>query len=181
MPDPIKHIPIIAMTGNVLPQQVKSFLDAGMNDHVGKPIERAKLCNNVRRWLPKSKVIAVRAGPTSPNLDRTKFDEFVDLLGAAKAERIVEKFLDDLTEAFKFDCAFAEAQKAAHALVNCAGVLGLENLVAACRAVASVSPDHADGQRAAMEDIRGEQAAARRTLLDHLLPNLREMALRRTG
>ena len=62
MPDPIKDIPIIAMTGNVLPQQVKSFLDAGMNDHVGKPIERAKLYNNVRRWLPKSKVLRSATG-----------------------------------------------------------------------------------------------------------------------
>ena len=52
LPSPIRDIPIIAMTGNVLPQQVRSFLEAGMNDHVGKPIERAKLYNNVRRWLP---------------------------------------------------------------------------------------------------------------------------------
>ncbi len=50
----IKDIPIIAMTGNVLPQQVRSFLDAGMNDHVGKPIERAKLYSSVRRWLAKN-------------------------------------------------------------------------------------------------------------------------------
>ena len=50
--DPDQDVPIIAMTGNVLPHQVKSFLDAGMNDHVGKPIERAKLYDNVRRWLP---------------------------------------------------------------------------------------------------------------------------------
>ena len=53
LPHPYKDIPIIAMTGNVLPQQVRSFLDAGMNDHVGKPIERAKLYSSVRRWIPK--------------------------------------------------------------------------------------------------------------------------------
>ena len=36
LPRPIRDVPIIAMTGNVLPEQVKSFLEAGMNDHVGK-------------------------------------------------------------------------------------------------------------------------------------------------
>jgi hypothetical protein len=25
-----------------------------MNDHVGKPIERAKLYSSVRRWIPRS-------------------------------------------------------------------------------------------------------------------------------
>jgi PAS domain S-box-containing protein len=54
LPDSFKNIPIIAMTGNVLPQQVRSFLEAGMNDHVGKPIERAKLYSSVRRWISKS-------------------------------------------------------------------------------------------------------------------------------
>jgi CheY-like chemotaxis protein len=54
LPDSLRNIPIIAMTGNVLPQQVRSFLDAGMNDHVGKPIERAKLYSSVRRWLPRN-------------------------------------------------------------------------------------------------------------------------------
>jgi PAS domain S-box-containing protein len=51
LPNAVKDIPIIAMTGNVLPQQVRSFLDAGMNDHIGKPFDGAKLCNSVRRWL----------------------------------------------------------------------------------------------------------------------------------
>jgi CheY-like chemotaxis protein len=52
--DPPKNIPIIAMTGNVLPQQVLSFLAAGMNDHVGKPIERGKLYSSVRRWTSRT-------------------------------------------------------------------------------------------------------------------------------
>jgi CheY-like chemotaxis protein len=50
--DPVGQIPIIAMTGNVLPHQVRSFLDAGMNDHVGKPIDRTELYKTVRNWLP---------------------------------------------------------------------------------------------------------------------------------
>jgi PAS domain S-box-containing protein len=52
----VKDVPIIAMTGHVMPQQVKSLLDAGMNDHVAKPIERVKLYSSVRRWINKNEV-----------------------------------------------------------------------------------------------------------------------------
>jgi PAS domain S-box-containing protein len=56
LPAPIKDIPIIAMTGHVMPQQVQSLLAAGMNDHVAKPIERVKLYSSVRRWINKNEV-----------------------------------------------------------------------------------------------------------------------------
>jgi CheY-like chemotaxis protein len=178
MPYPIRDIPIVAMTGNVLPQQVRSYLDAGMNDHIGKPIERAQLYNNVRRWLPKARDVRVQLGPSSLNFDKPKLEELVDVVGAEKAKRIATKFLSDLTEAFKFKCTLAEAQQEAHALINCAGVLGLQNLVTACRAVEFVSPEDADRGLAAVEEVRREQSAARQTLSSHLLPRLRQMALR---
>ena len=178
MPYPIRDIPIVAMTGNVLPQQVRSYLDAGMNDHIGKPIERAQLYNNVRRWLPKAKDVRVQLGPSSLNFDKPKLEELIDVVGAEKAKRIATKFLSDLTQAFKFKCTLAEAQQEAHALINCAGVLGLQNLVTACRAVEFVSPEDADHGLAAVEEARREQSAARQTLSSHLLPKLRQMALR---
>jgi signal transduction histidine kinase/FixJ family two-component response regulator len=57
LPDSNRHIPIIAMTGNVLPEQVRGFLAAGMNGHIGKPIERAALYSKVQRWLPKLEAV----------------------------------------------------------------------------------------------------------------------------
>ena len=181
MPHAIRDIPIVAMTGNVLPQQVRSYLDAGMNDHIGKPIERAQLYNSVRRWLPKAKDPRVQLGPSSLSFDKPKLEEFVDVIGAEKAKRIATKFLGDLTEAFKPKCTLAEAQQEAHALVNCAGVFGLQNLVTACRAVEFVSPDDADHGLVAVEEVRREQSAARQTLSSHVLPKLRQMALTPTG
>ena len=42
--------PIIAMTANVLPDQVRKCIDAGMNDHIGKPISPARLLEAISRW-----------------------------------------------------------------------------------------------------------------------------------
>jgi PAS domain S-box-containing protein len=42
--------PIVAMTANVLPEQVAKCLAAGMDDHVGKPIDAHRLLQAVVRW-----------------------------------------------------------------------------------------------------------------------------------
>jgi PAS domain S-box-containing protein len=42
--------PIIAMTANVLPEQVARCLDAGMDDHLGKPINIHALLEALDRW-----------------------------------------------------------------------------------------------------------------------------------
>ena len=42
--------PIIAMTANVLPEQVETCLAAGMDDHLGKPISPAALLAVLSRW-----------------------------------------------------------------------------------------------------------------------------------
>jgi CheY-like chemotaxis protein len=36
-------VPIIAMTANVMAEQVREFLAVGMNGHVAKPIKQAEL------------------------------------------------------------------------------------------------------------------------------------------
>jgi CheY-like chemotaxis protein len=46
--------PIIAMTANVLPDQVATCLAAGMDDHLGKPISPSKLLEAVARWSGRS-------------------------------------------------------------------------------------------------------------------------------
>ena len=51
---PSRRVPIIAMTANVLPEQVQDFLAAGMNDHIAKPFKRAELYGTINRWLPEA-------------------------------------------------------------------------------------------------------------------------------
>ncbi|AYV47302.1 hybrid sensor histidine kinase/response regulator [Caulobacter flavus] len=42
--------PIVAMTANVLPDQIATCMAAGMDDHLGKPISPGKLLEAVARW-----------------------------------------------------------------------------------------------------------------------------------
>ena len=42
--------PIIAMTANVLPEQVARCREAGMDDHLGKPINLPQLLAALDRW-----------------------------------------------------------------------------------------------------------------------------------
>lgn len=50
LPGAVARVPIVAMTANAMAEDVKQTLDAGMNDHVPKPIEKAALLRAVARW-----------------------------------------------------------------------------------------------------------------------------------
>jgi len=47
-----RDLPIIAMTANVMAGDRETCLEAGMNDHLAKPIEPDKLFEVLRRWIP---------------------------------------------------------------------------------------------------------------------------------
>jgi CheY-like chemotaxis protein len=161
LPGPASRIPIIALSGNVLPQQVRSFLEAGMNDHIGKPIERAKLYETVWRWLGASSKTAehVNESHDPGRFDRARFDELVQVLGAAKAESMANRFADQLSSSFKSTPDVSRQE--AHALINGAGVLGFGGLVDLCREI-ELAPKSAERELGARLT---EMRAARKSVL----------------
>jgi CheY-like chemotaxis protein len=44
-----QRLPIIAMTANVFKDDVQEVLDAGMNGHIGKPIDLKHILDTIRK------------------------------------------------------------------------------------------------------------------------------------
>jgi CheY-like chemotaxis protein len=126
MGSPVKEIPIVAMTGNVLPQQIKSFLEAGMNDHVGKPIMRASLYHTLWRWLPRDAAPDRDTAPASPHLNRAQLEAFIGTVGSDRVEKTLRVFERQLRDSFNSD--LMTSRREAHDLINAAGLLGFETL-----------------------------------------------------
>jgi len=101
----------------------------------------------------------------------------VRVLGADKAERIADKFLKNLTRAFK--STFAETRREAHGLINIAGMLGLSGLVRACRLIAEFAPSQGRERGGkALRELQQAQLIARETIARQLLPKLRRVPIR---
>lgn len=50
-----EHIPIIALTANVMQEDVDSYLKAGMDDHIAKPFTTENLRDKLNKWIVDNK------------------------------------------------------------------------------------------------------------------------------
>ena len=73
LPGAARHTPIIAMTANALPEQVREFRQAGMDDYVAKPFKQQDLHEAIRRVvdLHSFAVPALDAERSPPGAGRT--------------------------------------------------------------------------------------------------------------
>jgi two-component system, sensor histidine kinase and response regulator len=67
-----KHLPIIALTANVMSEDRENCIAAGMDAHLGKPIEPAQLADCLARYL---KPHAVHSAIESPEVDMSALRE----------------------------------------------------------------------------------------------------------
>ncbi|MDR1874294.1 MAG: response regulator [Synergistaceae bacterium] len=61
-----KTIPIVAMTANVFREDIEKCLDAGMNDHVSKPLDFNDVLERLRKYLGKRSGSGERRAPSRP-------------------------------------------------------------------------------------------------------------------
>ncbi|TXN46567.1 PAS domain S-box protein [Methylobacterium sp. WL7] len=138
---PTATIPIIAMTANVLPEQVRAFRDAGMDDHVGKPFERRALFETIERWLGAGTSGAGapvdRRTPTP--FDRSVYEAVGRCLKPSRLEEILRLLIMELRTSFQGDAALADARSwlrhRAHSMSSATGMLGFTDLAGACHAL----------------------------------------------
>ena len=50
----LKDLPVIAMTANVMARDIAKALDAGMNDHIGKPLNIKEMFVTMAKWIKPS-------------------------------------------------------------------------------------------------------------------------------
>jgi CheY-like chemotaxis protein len=177
----LQQLPIIAMTAHAMAEEVQRCLDAGMNDHVGKPIDPSAFFATVARWTRAQQ----RAVPDVPV--RTAEDEIIlTQIGgvdvAAGLQRVAGNkrlYRDLLTQfAVKYGSTGttisqalvsgdrSKAERLAHSLKGAAGNLGINeifqaagNLEAAIRASQTGVEDLIEELTAALDrQVRNIQA-----------------------
>jgi signal transduction histidine kinase/CheY-like chemotaxis protein/HPt (histidine-containing phosphotransfer) domain-containing protein len=144
----VGQIPIVALTANVYAEQVKGFLKAGMNAHLGKPIQRAHLLSTVDRWV----AAGVQAPAPSEGrregeaiIDERTYGDLVALMGPDRVVRLLNQLAEQLRSNPSDQIASGVDREKlaayAHRIVSSAGMLGFRNLSAVCRDLESACLD----------------------------------------
>ncbi|MHB2207509.1 PAS domain S-box protein [Methylobacterium sp. CM6257] len=131
---PASRVPIVAMTANVLPQQIAELRAAGLDDHVGKPFQTQALLAAIDRWAARP-AEPPRFGRT---IDRTVLDEMTEMVGRERMRHLLAMLAKELVQ--RFGGAAPEASRErlmldAHAMVSAASMVGFTAFAETCRAV----------------------------------------------
>jgi CheY-like chemotaxis protein/HPt (histidine-containing phosphotransfer) domain-containing protein len=139
------NMPIIALTANVMVSEQNEFLAAGMNDHIGKPIDPDRLVATLAKWVRPTQTSGVTSNPQTvaaaatgalPNLPGVKVAASVRRIGGnvdlyyslldkfrVNQRNVVSKIRETLASNDP-----KTAERLAHTLRGIAGTLGAEVL-----------------------------------------------------
>ena len=143
LPGPRGRVPVLAMTANTLPQQIRSYRDAGMDGHVAKPLRQALLDRAIASVAGEGSEAAEARETQGPAFDPDTFDSIARILPPAKLSGHVDRLAALVDEAIDEDDTDA-LEAAAHKIVSQAGALGLFGLSLAARDVEDAVRDRAD-------------------------------------
>lgn len=132
---PAADVPIIAMTANVLPHQVKMFGEAGMNGHAAKPFRKGELLEKVAACLRRSGATARPAGSAPQDAGAEDAELMLELLGEEKVAEATRELRRRIDEIFAMPPAQSdqlELAGRAHDVISLSSMLGFRTLAEAC-------------------------------------------------
>jgi CheY-like chemotaxis protein len=139
-----QRLPIIAMTANVLPEDIASAHEAGMDDHIAKPLNVDDMFTTIARWVspavgatPGRPAEAPRAGPeaSGPELPEFAHLDIASSLARLNGDRgllarLLRKFTEnqgDVAERIRRAMEngdYGLAEREAHTLKSVSGSIG---------------------------------------------------------
>lgn len=127
--EPWRSIPVIGLTGNVLDQHIRQCIDAGMVDHISKPIDPRVLYQTLHPYL-KSDEIA-EAPAQIADAPKTTLDELRDIMGEEYARKFEDSAHNEINKLYnKIASAYSQRdidiiRRNAHELKSVSGSIGL--------------------------------------------------------
>ncbi|HSV71578.1 MAG TPA: response regulator [Methylibium sp.] len=145
-------LPVIAMTANAMAGDRDKVIEAGMNDHIAKPIRVEELYATLARWLRPDPAADGAAGPPSmPGIDTR-----AGLAGMMGNDALYRRLLGMFhAREREFEARFRSARdtgdtgdagacvRYAHDLKSVSGTLGMPNLQRAAAALEAACEHHA--------------------------------------
>ena len=170
---PHRDVPIVAMTANVFPEQIRSFREAGMDDHIGKPLNRAQLYAAVKRWTgssspgsdvdPAAASLGGRSQKGPAAFDDAAYAQLKTYLGPERLDDVLMRFAASLPTRFLIAEATPDALRSlsadAHVVLSVAGMTGFAELARACRSL-EAAPAGSELGASCLASVRAARDAA---------------------
>ncbi|MCC3751361.1 MAG: PAS domain S-box protein [Halorhodospira halophila] len=196
-------LPILALTAAVLDSDRAGAREAGLDDHIGKPIDRQLLYQRLAYWLGESRPSSAAADASTPVDEGDEADTLPEhlpgidqALGLRHLEgdrafyrRLLQRFADQLDgELGQLPAALdrgetATAQRLAHTLKSTAATVGATRLAEAATAVdgclkanEAVPEELHEAVRAALAELAGGLAALAKAPPPPARPSSRDKA-----
>jgi CheY-like chemotaxis protein len=166
-------IPIVALTAAAMVEDRQKALEAGMDDHLGKPIDSAQLYKTIARWCHVDLHFVAKAQHAKAVVLDMEYLQR-SLSSQALVEKLLKKLLRQLEGEFA-DIASAvlkqekQAPNLIHALKGVSGNLGANELYEVCKQI--------DAKYKAAQEILSSDVAELTHAIERLRGKLQEYGL----
>ena len=170
-PGPNRHVPILALTANAFAEDARRCKEAGMNEHLTKPVRRHLLDAAIRRHVPhaamrarESKQISPKDVEANDTLNASTWDDMLQDMPISAIEKLAATFVASQPlqlEQMRSDMSagdHAAVRRRAHSLRGAARLFGANDLAAMAAALESET-----------QQLSGEEIVSRIDKIEGLL------------